>query len=161
VSDVVERRKATSAWIDHVWRPVAVLVGEPETAPWTRLEGDDDRATFFAGTTDLELHRTETTNYRSNLASGSPSLWVVLRPTGIEPPFEIVTVTADPSEGEALTEPGADLVEPVPMLEAIHAWVDAFIAEHHVERPFYKRQRDRADPNALGRRGRIDKERDR
>ena len=37
--------------------------------------------------------------------------------------------------------------------------VDAFIAEHHVERPFVKRKRDRANPEALGRRGPLSKER--
>jgi hypothetical protein len=29
--------------------------------------------------------------------------------------------------------------------------IDAFVAEHHVERPFHKRERDRADPEALAR----------
>ena len=38
--------------------------------------------------------------------------------------------------------------------------VEAFIAEHHVERPFVKRKRDRANPDALGRRGPIRGERD-
>ncbi len=37
VGVVVERRKAKSQWIDHVWRPVAVLDGVPEAAPWTLL----------------------------------------------------------------------------------------------------------------------------
>ena len=31
--------------------------------------------------------------------------------------------------------------------------IEAFVAEHHVERPFVKRKRDRADPEALARRG--------
>ena len=38
----------------------------------------------------IELHRTETANYRSNLDSGTPALWVVLRPTGAEPPYEVL-----------------------------------------------------------------------
>ena len=102
----------------------------------------------------------ETSNYRDNLSTGAPKLWVVLRPTGVEPPFEIVRVTADPSEGEAFTEAGNDIVEPVAMPEAIWHAIDAFVAEHHVERPFYKRKRNRADPEALGRRevGREDDE---
>jgi len=61
-------------------------------------------------------------------------------------------VTADPAEGESLSEPATDLVEQVPMPEAIQQLVAAFIAEHHVERTFTKRKRDRADPEALGRR---------
>jgi hypothetical protein len=53
-------------------------------------------------------------------------------------------VTADPAEGEALTGPGNDLVEAVPMAPSISDTVQAFIAEHHVERPMFKRQRDRS-----------------
>jgi len=152
VGVVVERRVATSAWIEHVWRPVGVLAGVPEATPWTPLPGASGADTFYAGAAEVELYRSETTNYRDNLASGQPSLWVVLRPTGDDPPFSVVTVTADPAEGEAFTETATDLVEAVPMPEAITAAVAAFVAEHHVERTFEKRKRDRADPEALGRR---------
>ena len=50
-----------------------------------------------------------------------------------------------PSEGEALTDAGNDLVATVPMPVSIIEAIDGFIAEHHVERPFQKRQRDRAE----------------
>jgi hypothetical protein len=76
-----------------------------------------------------------------------------LRPTGAEPPYELLLVTANPSEGEALTEPGTDLVDTVPMPDVIRDAVAAFVAEHHVEQVFVKRKRDRADPQALARRG--------
>jgi hypothetical protein len=69
-------------------------------------------------------------------------------------------VTADPAEGEAWTEAGSDLVDVVPMPEPVHAAIDAFIAEHHVEQPFHKRERDRADPEALARRGPMQKTRE-
>ena len=160
VGVVVERRKAQSPWIDFTWKPVAVLAGLPEAAPWTSLSEDGDGATFYAGAAEVELHRTETGQYRDNLASGVPKLWVALRPTGVEPPYDIFAVTADPSEGEAWTESGNDLVDVVPMPEAVRAVVDAFVAEHHVERPFYKRKRDRADPEAFARRAPVRKERE-
>ena len=67
-------------------------------------------------------------------------------------PYALLTVTADPAEGEAMTEAGNDLVETVPMPRAIQEAVAAFVSEHHVEREFSKRKRDRADPEALGRR---------
>ena len=153
VGVVVERRKAVSPWIDFTWRPVSVLAGQPDTAAWTVLSEKDDGALFYAGAVDIELHRTETGNYRDNLASAKPSLWVVLRPTNVEPPYDVFAVTADPAEGEAFTEAGNDLVEAVAMPDPIRDAVDAFIAEHHVERQFFKRQRDRADPEALARRG--------
>ncbi|HEY2137475.1 MAG TPA: DUF3305 domain-containing protein [Xanthobacteraceae bacterium] len=152
VGVVVERRKAKSPWADYVWRPIAVLPGAPDAPPWTALEGDDETTRFFAGIAEVGLYRSDTPQYRDNLASGRPGLWVVLRSTGGEPPYEIVAVTADPSEGEALTESGAELVEPVPMPESIRQMVEAFIAEHHVEQEFFKRKQTRADPEALARR---------
>jgi hypothetical protein len=159
VGVVVERRKAKSAWIDYVWRPVAVLPGEPGTAPWTQLDGGEDVATFYVGGAEIELLQAETTNYRDNLASGTPLLWVVLRPTGVDPPYDLVAVTADPAEGEGYTQTGDDLVDSVPMPEPVCATVEAFIGAHHVERVFYKRKRDRADPEALARRAPQPKDR--
>jgi hypothetical protein len=149
---VVERRKAMSPWLDFLWRPVSVLVGEPSAAAWTPLGREGDTTTFYAGAATVELYRTETANYRSNLDSGAPALWVVLRPTGAEPAYDVLAVTADPAEGEAYTEAGNDLVETVPMPQAIAETVAAFVAEHHVERPFFKRQRERSEPDAPPRR---------
>jgi Protein of unknown function (DUF3305) len=160
VGIVVERRKANSPWIDFTWKSVAALAGLPDAAPWTVLSQDSEGATFYAGAAEIELYRTETTNYRDNLGSGAPLLWVALRPTGGEPPYDIFAVTADPAEGEAWTEAGSDLVDVVPMPETVRVTVDAFVVEHHVERVFHKRKRDRADPEALARRGPMQQERD-
>ena len=153
VGVVVERHKATSKWLDFVWRPASVLMGVPSTAPWTPLGPVADPTLFYGGAASIDLHRTETTNYLGNLQSGTPQLWVVLRPTGSEPPYELVAVTADPAEGEAFTEAGNDLVETVPMPGPIVQVLEAFIAEHHVERAFFKRQRDETDTRR-GRKGR-------
>jgi hypothetical protein len=144
VGVVVERRKAKSAWADVLWRPISVLAGTPAVKPWTSLGGDDEATLFYAGEAVIELHRTETTNYRDNLASGAPSLWVAMQPSASDPPFELVAVTADPAEGEAFTEAGSNLVEAVPMPPEIATMVGGFVARHHVERPFVKRQRDSA-----------------
>ena len=151
VGVVVERRKAMSQWADFVWQPVAVLPGEPETKPWTILTEDGDRTSFYAGTAIIELHVSDASNYRDNLIAGA-QLWVVLREAEAEPGHQVVRVTADPSEGEAFTEAGNDIVESVPMPDSIRETLAAFVAEHHVEQPFYKRTRDRADKEALGRR---------
>ena len=152
VGVVVERTKGVTQWSDFAWRPVSVLAGAPDTPPWTKLSDDGERVTFFAGSAEIELFRTETTYYRANLESGAPALWVALRAADTEPPFSVAAVTADPAEGESLTETATDMIEQVPMPEAIQQLVAAFVAEHHVEQPFVKRKRDRADPEALGRR---------
>jgi hypothetical protein len=152
VGVVVERRQAKSPWVDFLWRPVSVFAGNPSAAPWTPLAVEAETTLFFAGEAVIELHRTETTNYRDNLASGAPALWVALRPVTSERPYEILAVTADPAEGEAFTDAGSNLVEAVPMPPDVAEIVARFIAEHHVERPFLKRQRRSAEP-ALVRRG--------
>jgi hypothetical protein len=152
VGVIVERAKAVSQWVDYIWRPTSVLLGHPDTPPWTKLTDDGERAAFYGGPATVELHRTATANYRDNLTSGSPALWVVLRETGAEPPYALYLVTADPSEGEAMTETGNNIVEPVPMPEAVRDVIAAFVAEHHVEEVFVKRKRDRANPDSLGRR---------
>ena len=152
VGVIVERVKGVSQWTDYLWRPIDVLIAVPETEPWTKLAENDERATFYAGPATIELHRTETPNYRENLTSGTPALWVVLRPAEGDPPYRLLTVTADPAEGEALTEAGDDLVEMVPMPEPIQDAIAAFTQEHHFERVIVKRKRDRPDPQALARR---------
>jgi hypothetical protein len=152
VGVVVERRKAKSAWVDCLWRPVSVFVGEPSAAPWTLLAAEAETALFYAGEAMIELHRTETTNYRENLVSGAPALWIALRPVASERPYEILAVTADPAEGEAFTDAGSNLVEAVPMPPEVAQSIGRFIAEHHVERPFLKRRRQPAAP-ALVRHG--------
>lgn len=151
VGVVVERHPAASQWVDFTWRVTAVMSGEPAAEPWTVLGKHGEVTTFYAGTARVELHPSDTGNYRDNLASGAPGLWVVMAPTGDQPPYNIIAVTADPSEGEAFAETATNLVEQVPMPEAIREWVAAYVAAHHVERPFYKRKRDRADPEALAR----------
>ena len=152
VGVVAERRKAKSRWADFLWRPVSVFAGIASAAPWTPLDTEAEPTLFFAGEAVIELHRTETTNYRDNLASAAPALWVVMRPTASHPPYELLTVTADPAEGEAFTDAGSNLVEAVPMPPNIIEIIDRFIALHHVERPFVKRKRDQLAPERAGQR---------
>jgi hypothetical protein len=143
---VVERRRANSVWAEFLWRPVSVLPGTPAAEPWTPLDTEAETALFYAGQATIELHRTETSYYRDNLGSAAPKLWVALRPTASEPPFELFAVTADPAEGEALTDAGNNLVETVPMPSDIAEAVGQFVARHLVEQPFIKRQRQPAEP---------------
>ena len=153
VGVVVARRKAASQWIDFTWTPDAVLHGEPAAEPWTVLRQEGDTTMYYAGSVEIELYRSETTYYRDNLATGTPSLWVVMANTESDPPYRLITVTADPAEGEGFTETAANLVEQVPMPQSIQEIVAAFVAEHHVERQFFKRKRDRQDTESLARRG--------
>jgi hypothetical protein len=152
VGVVVERRKADSPWVDFIWRGVAVLPDEPQMQPWTSLREDEEATLFYAGSATVDLYRSETARYLENLSSGNPSIWIVLSPSEGAWPYSVAAATADPAEGEAFTEAGANLVEAVPMPEVLREAIDNFIAEHHVEREFVKRKQRRADTEALARR---------
>jgi Protein of unknown function (DUF3305) len=152
VGVVVERCKADSPWVDFLWRPVGILPDAPDMPAWSVLREEDDTVLFYAGSRTVDLHRSETARYRDNLTTGSPMLWVVLSPAEGEWPYTLAAVTADPAEGEAFTEAAANLVESVAMPDVVREAVESFVAEHHVEREFVKRKRDRANPEALARR---------
>jgi hypothetical protein len=141
VGIVVERRKATSVWIDAVWRSVGVLGGVPDAAPGTVIATGQDVTTFYVGAAEIELYHTEAGHYCSNLESGEPSVWVALRPTGADPPYALFAVTVDPAEGESFTQAGGDVVDAVPMPAAVREIVEAFVARHHVALPHYRRTR--------------------
>lgn len=159
VGIVVERRKAKSQWVDFVWQPVAALPGLPDVPPWSPLRGDAESMQFYAGAGEVELYPSDVPRYVDNLASGAPALWVVLRSTGDEPPYRLAAVTANPSEGEAFTESGADLVESVAMPQSVRETIAAFVAEHPLEETFHKRRQSRADPDALARRDHLGRQR--
>ena len=53
VGVVVERRKAKSQWIEHVWRPIVALPGVPDTAAWSKLSDDGECATFYIGAAEI------------------------------------------------------------------------------------------------------------
>jgi Protein of unknown function (DUF3305) len=141
VGIVVERRKATSQWVDAVWRSVAVLGGVPDAAPWTVIAANEDATTFYVGAAEIELYRTEAEHYGSNVASEEPSVWVALRPTGSDPPYALFAVTVDPAEGESFTQAGSDVVDAVPMPAAVRETVAAFVAQYQVVQPHYRRTR--------------------
>ena len=107
VGVVVERRKAQSR-LDRFHLEAGDGAGRAcrrrRRGPCCRRTATARRST--PAPAEIALYRTETANYRDNLATGAPMLWVALRPTGVEPPYEIFAVTADPAEGEALTEVG-------------------------------------------------------
>ena len=149
VGIVVERRTLDNPWVDHVWLPSAVLPDAPALPEWTVLRAEGGVSQFYAGAHAVSLFSVDTANYRDNLASGSPKIWVSLRSGDGEPPVRVIGVTADPAEGEAFTEAGNDLVEAVAMPPEIAARLADFVEAHHVERSFEKRKRDKADPEAL------------
>lgn len=150
VGVLIARRKLKGPWADHAWLPHSILAAAPETPAGTKLSADTGEEIYYAGPFEVSLHASETGHYRDNLSSGRPCLWVSLQPAAPDE-YEVVTVTADPYEGEALAQGHGEIIEALPMPADLQEKVAAFIAAFHVERPFIKRKRDRADPEALAR----------
>lgn len=150
---VIERRRLTGEWGGIAWRPITIFPQPPDVAPWTPLGAGRDITRYYAGVVPVRLYSTDTANYRDNLSSGAPKLWVVMRPDGAEPPVEVLMVTADPAEGEANTEAGNNVVETIDMPPEVAGAIAAFIAAHHVERPILKRRRDGQAPDVRWRDG--------
>jgi hypothetical protein len=152
---VVERRRSKSRWQDWSWRPVAVILGAPPVGPeWRELLRAADCTQYHAANLPLELNRSDTEAYILNLSQTPPRIYVVLRTAGGQAaqPYRPLLITASPVEAEAYLSSGDEIVEGVPMPAPVVAWLQAFVARHHVERPFVKRKRKRDAPGAPGER---------
>lgn len=141
VGVVVERRVSKSPWADWSWRIVAVVPEAPGTEDGTVLGGDGEASLIYVGAGAVEFHRVETSNYRDNLVTGAPALWVTLQTGDVPSGIRLLSVTADPAEGEMMTEAGDLLVDTVTMPAEMADALAAFVKEHHVERVFQKRKR--------------------
>lgn len=142
VSVIVEESPPVSEWASTTYVPVDILPGHAETAVWTVLGQGLRGPRIFAGNAAVELFSGDTGFLRDNLLNGDPRIWIVLRPTQSNPPFELAGVHADPTEGEAATYTPDDHVETLPMPLAMQEMIGQFVAEHHKETPFKKRRRD-------------------
>jgi Protein of unknown function (DUF3305) len=143
---VVERRRSRSPWQDWSWRPVAVILGAPPLGPeWRELVREPDWTRYHAANLPLELSRSETEAYILNLSHTPPRIYVVLRTAGGQAaqPYRPLLITASPVEAEGYLSSGEEIVEGVPMPPPVVAWLEEFVARHHVERPFVKRKRKR------------------
>lgn len=156
VAVLAERRPGVTRWAEHVWRAVEVLEEAPAVPPWTVLRQEPDgRTLFFAGTAEVALHPTDTTNYKHNIEAAQPLVWVLLREAATPAGLVLHSVTVDPGEAHLHADVGQDLLEALPMPPGLRAVTTDFVARHHRERGFFKRRRDQADPEALGRRSRL------
>ncbi len=153
VAVLAERRPGATPWAEWSWRAVEVLDDAPDLPPWTVLLEEAGRTLFLAGRTEVALYPTDTANYRDNLRADPPLIWVVLRQAEAPPGLRLYTVTVDGGEAHIYADTGTDLLEALAMPAGLRAVVEAFVAQHHVERAFHKRQRDRVDPEALARGG--------
>jgi uncharacterized protein DUF3305 len=151
---IVSRERIDNPWQEHAWRPVSVFLNPPDVNEWRELRRDATSVHYHAATLPMELHAKETIGYKANLDAGKPLVYVVLRETGDEErPIEVATVTASPYDAEVYGYDSSETVGTVAMPEPLIELFEAFVAEHHVEEPFVKRQRQkhhRAEEHKFG-----------
>jgi len=140
---VIRRLPGVTRWAKWSWKAIAVLPGSDHGA-WKVLREEDGATEFHAGTLTLSLHAGETEAYIHNLTAKEPSIYVIMRHRAGDPPLDLVLVTASPYEAQDYTDNGEDIVERVPLPDALRGVIADFIDRHHVEEPFVKRKRDRS-----------------
>jgi len=140
---VLRKSPGVTRWAKWVWKAVAVLPGAGP-ANWHELRRDGDCVEYHAATVSLDLHRTDTEAYMTGLSTKVPSIYIVMRenPEALEG-LEVTLATASPYDGQDYADNGDDIVELVPMPEALMAIVQDWIDLHHKEEKFVKRQRDK------------------
>lgn len=139
---VIAREKIDHPWQEYAWRPVSVFLGAPEVGDWRELRRDATSVHYHAATLPLELHHKETIGYVANLDAGKPLLYVVLRESSdAAKPIEVAVVTASPYDAEVYGYDSSEIVGTVAMPDPLIELLEAFVAEHHTEEPFIKRQR--------------------
>lgn len=139
---VLRRMPGVTRWARHSWKAVAVLPGAGP-ADWRELRREGEVVEYHAATCMLELHGADTEAYLHGLSAREPSIFVVMRESGLGKPFEVLLVTASPYEAQDYTDSGEELVEKVPMPLGLIAWVRDFVEEHHQQEVFVKRKRDK------------------
>ena len=155
---VIERRDSNHRWQTHSWRAIGVIANAPPIERPRLLRKGDDWAQYHATTLDIALHRTDTEGYKHNVTNETiPKVYIVLRSNDEDDDDNALEtedgeamprpffVTACPFEASVYLDATGDgeAVETVPMPENVVAWVDAFIAKHHVDVPFVKKKKKR------------------
>jgi hypothetical protein len=140
-------------WVGEQWRPAAVLpIGElardarvAETVGPERIADGPTGTTWrFPGHT-VELHPSEAEGYFLNITSDTPLVFVMWRSAedGSEPAARPQLVTVSYNQAGRIMD-GGERVDPVPMPEAILAWMRPYVTEHY--RPEPRRKMKRNDP---------------
>lgn len=145
VGIVVRRTPGITRWAKWAWKVVAVLPGAGP-ANWRELRREGEAVEYHAATLNLDLWSSDTEAYQVALAAKTPGVVVVLQTNEAEDntlPWRVTHITASPYEGQDYMDSGEGLIETVPMPLGLIRWVHDFVAEHHQDEVFIKRQRDK------------------
>ena len=145
---VLVRERIANPWQEFVWTAVEAVPDAPVIDAWRVLSDDGSVLRVHAATFPLELHRKETPSYKANLESDEPSIYVVLRNEPAEGsawPVHVHLATPSPYEAQAYGEAEGEVIHRVPMPAEVVDLLAAYVAAHHKEEPFRKRQRGRGE----------------
>jgi len=153
VDILMERIPLVNRWVSEQWRPAAVVpLGEIDLTPGFAKPALPERvADGPAGTTwrfprrAIELHPTEAEGYFLNITSETPLVFVMWRTAedASEPAARPEIVTVSYNQAGRIMD-GGERVDPVPMPDAILAWMRPFVTEHYKPEP--RRKMKRNDP---------------
>lgn len=143
---VIRKTPGVTRWAKWNWQAVAVLPGAgPES--WRELRRDGEAIEYHAATVDLELWRTDAEAYLAGLSTRVPSIYVVMREAmapDAPQDIEVLLATASPYDAQDYADSGEEIVDLVPMTEALMAWVREFTDAHYEEEVFIKRKRNKS-----------------
>lgn len=148
VGIIVQKRRIAHPWQEWAWEPVGVLPGADEGVRWRLLTEEPDLVRYHAGTLTVDLYRADTEAYVANLETGSPAIYVGLReglPDTDEWEWEPSFATLSPYEVQDRLDSAEEIVERLALPPVLLEWLETFVATHHEDRAFAKRQRDRVD----------------
>jgi hypothetical protein len=142
VGIVMERRRIDHPWQEYAWRVVSLLPGATSAGDWRILHERDGSTRYHAATLNIELYPSDTEGYRHNLSQRVPCIYVLLRPNAeADGRPQPAVATASPDDATDYLDSSENLVEGVPMPDAIAAWIGDYVARYHREVPFEKRKR--------------------
>jgi hypothetical protein len=153
VDVLLERVPIVNRWADEQWRAAAVVPiariaadaapGAPGV-PVRVTDGPTGTQWRFPGCT-IELHPTEAEGYYLNITSDTPLVFVMWRTAedGLEPAARVQMITVSYNQAGRIMD-GGERVDPVPMPEAILAWMRPYVAQHYKPEP--RRKMRRNDP---------------
>jgi len=157
---LMERVPLANRWINEKWQPAALVpLGEGSRTPGVPecVADGPERTTWRFPNLPIELHPTEAEGYYLNVTSATPLVFVMwrLEEDGQVPPARPQIVTVSYNQAGRLMD-GGERVDPLPMPDAIRAWIEPFVAAHYRPEPRRKVRRNdpfAGDPRARDRQG--------
>mgnify|MGYP001824574126 CR=1 FL=1 len=138
VSVLLERREATSRWVDHVWAAAGITVGTQAAGEPRLVRETADRAYFLVGGLQVALHVDECESYYYNLLSDSPRAFVLAHVGDADARPEPFRVSMSFDEAHAYLE-GEDEIYAVDVPPELYRWTESFVISNYF--PERKRKR--------------------